>query len=290
MDIAYSQQKLDKCLYDTIIAKACGSSFGGARKPKEYPRQENNTGLSEDCIQGSCGTDYLESAEELSQYAAAVERRSNMNKRIRQINIAVGLVLFIGIWLLAPVVASAHCDTTDGPVITAAKAALEKGDVTPVLRWVKEGDEAAVRAAFKKTLTVRAKGPEAKELADMYFFETLVRIHRAGEGAPYSGIEPAGTDLGPAVAGADKALEIGSVDSLVKLVTGDVAEGIRERFTRALERKKHADESVEAGRKFVEAYVEYVHYVERLHEDAVGAPSAHHGEAGKEGHSAHHHK
>ena len=212
-----------------------------------------------------------------------------MSRKIQPITIAVVLALFAGILLFAPVVVLAHCDTLDGPVITAAKAALEKGDVTSVLKWVKKEDEADIRAAFKKTLAVRVKGPEAKELADMYFFETLVRIHRAGEGAPYTGIEPAGTDLGPAVAGADKALESGSVDGLVKLVTGDVADGIRERFTRALERKRHADESVEAGREFVEAYVEYVHYVERLHQDAT-ASGAHHGLTGKEGGTLHHHQ
>jgi hypothetical protein len=34
--------------------------------------------------------------------------------------------------------------------------------------------------------------------------------------------------------------------------------------------RKHADESVEAGREYVEAYVQYVHYVERLQVDASG--------------------
>lgn len=78
----------------------------------------------------------------------------------------------------------AHCDTLGGPVVAVAKQALEKGDVTPVLKWVKKENEGEIRAAFKKTLTVRSKGPEARELADMYFFETLVRLHRAGEGPP----------------------------------------------------------------------------------------------------------
>jgi hypothetical protein len=105
-----------------------------------------------------------------------------------------------------------------------------------------------------------------------------VRIHRAGEGAPYTGLKPAGADLGPAVAGADKALESGDLDGLVKLVTEDAAAGISERFHHAFEAKKHADDSVEAGREFVEAYVEFVHYVERLHVDAITS-AVHHGES-----------
>ncbi len=172
----------------------------------------------------------------------------------------------------------AHCDTLDGPVVAAARAALDKGYVTPVLKWIQPGQEAEVRAAFERTLVVRAKGPEARELADMYFFETLVRLHRAGEGAPYTGLKPAGTDPGPFVTGADKALESGSVDALVKQLVDKAAAGVRERFAEALERRKHADDSVAAGREYVESYVEFVHFVERLG-GALAEPAGHPGEA-----------
>ncbi len=181
----------------------------------------------------------------------------------------------IAVCVLALSFAWAHCDTLDGPVVKEARAAIEKGDVTPVLKWVKKDDEPEIREAFKKTLAVRSKGPEARDLADMYFFETLVRIHRAGEGAPYTGLKPAGTELGPAVEGADKALETGRVDELARLVANTAVEGIQKRFTSVVEAKKHAGESVEAGRTFVAAYVEFVHYVERLYLDAVGGAEQH---------------
>lgn len=173
--------------------------------------------------------------------------------------------------LLAARPAAAHCDTMDGPVVTAARTALEKGEITPVLGWIREQDEPEVRAAFERTLAVRRLSPEARDLADLYFFETLVRLHRAGEGEPYSGLKPAGTPVEPAVAAADKALETGSADELVRELTGGVAAGLRQRFVVALERKRHAPESVEAARKFVEAYVDLTHYAERIHLDATAA-------------------
>jgi hypothetical protein len=175
--------------------------------------------------------------------------------------------------LFIPHITSSHCDTLEGPVVKAAKTALEKGDVTPVLKWVKKEYEKEIREAFKKTLAVRAKGPEIMELADMYFFETLVRLHRAGEGAPYTGLKP-GEAVEPVIAEADKALESGSVDRLTKLMTDAVVSGIHKRFAHTIETRKHADESIDAGREFVEAYVEFTHYVERLHLDATG-PSGH---------------
>jgi hypothetical protein len=144
-----------------------------------------------------------------------------------------------------------------------------------VLKWVQAGDEAEIRQAFEKTLAVRKLNPEAREFADMYFFETLVRIHRAGEGAPYTGLKAAGT-VEPVVARADQALVKGSVDELTKAIAAHTVEGIRERFNRAVETRKHAGESVQAGREYVEAYVDYVHYLEGIAQVVHGAP--HHAE------------
>jgi len=171
-------------------------------------------------------------------------------------------------------IAAGHCDTMDGPVVATAKAALESGDVTPVLKWVKADNEQEIRELFQKTLTVRQKGPEARELADMYFFETLVRLHRAGEGAPYNGLKPAG-EVEPIIQLSDKALETGDVESLIREVGEKVSQGIRERFERAADAKKNADRNIEAGREFVEAYVIFTHYVEKLHLDAEGQGPVH---------------
>jgi hypothetical protein len=187
--------------------------------------------------------------------------------------LAAILLIFV---MCLPRSAFAHCDTMDGPVVIEAKAALEKGDVTPVLKWVKKEHEGEIRELFKKTLLDREKGPEVKAIADMHFFETLVRLHRAGEGAPYTGLKPAGSVVDPSVIAADLALASGSVDSLVEKLTEAMEAGILERFSHALEGKKRAGDSIDAGRKFVEAYVEYVHFVERIHLDIKGQ-AAHHG-------------
>lgn len=183
--------------------------------------------------------------------------------------------LLTGAWVLTTSTARAHCDTMDGPVVTDAKSALAKNDVTSILKWIKSEHEAELKAAFARTLTVRTKGAEARELADHYFFETLLRLHREGEGAPYTGLKPAGTKLDPAVEAADKALEGGNADALIKSVADETAAGIRKRFMEAVEKKRHAEHNVEAGREYVAAYVEFVHYVETLHTTAAREAQAH---------------
>jgi hypothetical protein len=196
----------------------------------------------------------------------------NLSKRTRK---GYVILAILGFWIsVAPQGALAHCETLDGPVVATARTALDRGDVTPLLKWVRPEAEEGIKAAFQRTLAVRDKGAAEKELADMYFFETLVRIHRAGEGAPYTGLKP-GAAIDSAVAMADKALENGSVDKLVDVLTNAMAKGIRERFTHAFENQKHADNSVAAGREFVESYVVFTHYVEGLH-GLIKGGAAHH--------------
>ena len=180
--------------------------------------------------------------------------------------------------------ASGHCDTLDGPVVTLARKALETASVDLVLPWVPKADEPEIRSAFSHALSVRKLGPEAKQLADTYFFETVVRVHRASEGAPYTGLKPAGLDLGPAVPAADKALETGSTESLEKLLGDAVRKGLREQFQSAVSRKKFDAGDVESGRRYVQAYVPYVHYVEAIWETATNPVHGHYPEApaGKE--------
>jgi hypothetical protein len=191
----------------------------------------------------------------------------------------VGMAV-LGVWLFVPNVTWAHCDTLDGPVVIEARAALEKKDVTPLLKWVSKEHEEEIKSSFKKTLAVRSKGSEAKELADMYFFETLVRIHRAGEGAPYTGLKPAG-HIEPPVAAADKAIETGNIERLTTNINLAAEKAIMERFEHLMETKKHKNESVEAGRKYVEAYVIFVHFIEGLHNTIQKGVEHGHGEENK---------
>ena len=139
----------------------------------------------------------------------------------------LGIVLVI--LLLGTSFAFAHCDTMDGPVVTAAKVALKKDNVITVLKWVKKEYEEEVRTLFQKVQAARKKGSQAQDIADLYFFETVVRLHRVGEGAPYEGLKPAGS-VEPIVAKTDAALESGNIENLLTLLTDAMADAIREDF------------------------------------------------------------
>jgi hypothetical protein len=177
----------------------------------------------------------------------------------------------LAILLFAPTKALAHCDTMDGPVVKAAQRALATRNINLVLIWVQKKDEPEIKERFRQTLAVRRLSREARKLADNYFFETLVRLHRAGEGEPYTGIQPAGTDLGPVIPVADKALLDGSVEALLKLFPSTATANIQARFREAIAKKSFNENDVEAGREYVKSYVSFLHYLEHLYEEKRSA-------------------
>ena len=196
----------------------------------------------------------------------------NSKTRFVKLPLAAALSAFL---MLAAMPASAHCDGLDGPVVNAARQALHTGDVNRVLVWVKHDDEAAIRGAFATSREVRKLGGTAKELADRSFFETVVRVHRAGEGEPFTGLKPAGRDLGPAIPAADKAVQSGSLQPVVDLLTTSVHQGIEQKYDRMMALRSYKPDDVEAGQKYVAAYVEYIHAVEKIHQ-AAGAEAHSH--------------
>ena len=186
-----------------------------------------------------------------------------------------------------PTPALAHCDGLDGPVVAAARQALEAGDPNPVLIWVQPAEEPELRRAFAEAVKVRKLGPEGRAMADRFFFETLVRIHRAGEGAPYTGLKPAGRDLGPAIPLADRAVATGSAKELTASAAKEVERGIAKKFAELRAKRNFRPDDLAAGRAYVASYVTFVHYVEGLHQAVASGAAGHYAE-GQSGPDEHH--
>jgi hypothetical protein len=156
----------------------------------------------------------------------------------------------------------AHCDSMEGPVVKASQKALETGNVNYVLVWVRTEDEPEIITIFNKVNDVRTLSPEAKELAEMYFFETVVRVHRMGEGAGYTGLKPAGYKPEEGIEAADIAIAENSLDPIYAHIDEAQNPKIKEYFADLQSKKDYDVNDLKAGREYVEAYVHFIHYVE----------------------------
>lgn len=173
------------------------------------------------------------------------------------------LSLYILIALLVTAGKSkAHCDTKDGPVVAAAIKAIQKNNVNYAMIWVKPAYEKEIKEAFANTMKVRALSADAQKLADNYFFETLVRLHRSGEGMAYTGVKPTGTPIDKKILAADKSIALGDLSPLKALVPKNKFAALEKRFDKVMSLKQFDVNDLQAGRKYVEAYVQFFHFAE----------------------------
>ena len=153
-----------------------------------------------------------------------------------------------------------HCDSLDGPVVRAAVQSLETRDVDVVLPYVPKTAEPEVVDVFHKVRRVRRDNPDAREVADRFFYETVVRLHRAGEGAPFTGLKPAGLDVGPVIPAAEKAIESGTAYDLTELLCDIVRQEVGARFEQVMRLKVTAGQNVDDARKYVSAMLGFQVY------------------------------
>jgi hypothetical protein len=163
---------------------------------------------------------------------------------------------------------------------------LETGNLNYVLIWIPEESEGELRGVFEKALRARTAGGEAREVADDWFFENAIRLHRAGEGAPYTGMKPAGLSEGPVVPGAERAIETGDPGETIGFILRTVEDDLARRFHRVMETKTYDVDDVAAGREFIEAFIGWVVYAHHLYVSVAGA--AGHGEHGETSGCGHH--
>lgn len=191
-------------------------------------------------------------------------------KKIKKSKIRI-LVSIFAFLIALPVFA--HCDSYDGPVIQDAYKALEKEDVTYVLKWIDADQEAEIKNLFSKTVNLKNTDAQVYAIVEKHFLETLVRLHRETEGAAFTGLKPAGSTT-PIVQMADKSIETKEVNTLLSNIGNHIKHVIQEKFDKVAALHKVKDNSVAEGRAYVMAYVDYTHTLEAI--EHILAHGGHH--------------
>lgn len=169
------------------------------------------------------------------------------------------LLLALVIVLGYPAQARADCDIAQ-PVGAAAVDALRTGDLSLVAIWVKQPKEAALRAALQHALAVRRLGTNARTLADGYFCDTVIRLHRES----YPGVRDRVVE---------QTIASGDLDLVVERVLAKVQLSLRERARDIAARKPSRRGDIDGGRAYVERYTDFVEYVTALDAAATKRPT-----------------
>ncbi|HET8886696.1 MAG TPA: DUF6448 family protein [Salinimicrobium sp.] len=185
-------------------------------------------------------------------------------RKLKEIGKKSFLLVVIFFMAMLPQQTFGHCDSYDGPVIQDAYKALEAQNVTPILKWIEAKYEQEITDLFNKTLQYRNSDKEVYQLLEKHFLETLVRLHREGEGEPYTGLKPAGT-TSKIIQMTDTALKNQDIDTFLEKLNGHIEKMVREKYEKVAALQPVKDNSVEEGRAFVAAYVDYTHTIEALH-------------------------
>lgn len=191
------------------------------------------------------------------------------NKLIKSTFI-LSLIAFFSLISIQP--ASAHCDSYDGPALIDAEKALETNNVDLILKWINADMEDEVVPLFHKTYSLKNGDKEIYEIVKKHFYETFIRLHREMEGAPFTGLKPAGTTAHITVM-SDKALETGEFEDLLNALNNHINSQLQEKFEKTEALYKVRNNSVEQGREYVEAYVDYTHALEAVHDVLEGGHS-----------------
>lgn len=194
-----------------------------------------------------------------------IMRTNKMKQGARKIILLAATSLLM---VFASITAQAHCDSYDGPVIKDAVKALETNNVNLVLKWITPEQEQEITSLFKKTFSLKNGDKEIYAIVEKHFFETLVRLHRETEGAPYTGLKPAGTTK-QIIKLSDQSLEEHDLDGFLKKLNNHIAKVLKEKYLKVESLEKVKNESVENGRAYVQAYVDYTHTIEAIHAPLV---------------------
>jgi hypothetical protein len=187
---------------------------------------------------------------------------SYKNMKHKLLKSAGALIAALAILTLIPMTANAHCDTMDGPTVADGRKAMESNNVNYVLKWIQPDYEKEITDIFNLSMKVKDLSPEANEIAEKYFFGELVRIHRAGENAPFTGLKPSGTPIDEKVLAADESILAGNLTPFEGLMEEDKMAELTERFEKVMSLKNFDVDDVEAGREYIEAYVSFFKFAE----------------------------
>lgn len=147
---------------------------------------------------------------------------------------------------------------TNGPVMRAAKMALETGNVDYILIWVPEESANTLKNLLEKTCCERTTRRKARNHSVEWYMQTINRLHSEYFRPHDLNISTKTAEERRTILQVEKACETGNFDEIATVMQVTSDEEIRRRFNEVLDKSDYDVDNIAAGRAYVSAFTDFI--------------------------------
>jgi hypothetical protein len=152
----------------------------------------------------------------------------------------------------------------DGPVISAAKRALETGNAHYILIWIPEESENTVKNLLEKAYCERYTQKNAYNHIVDWYFETINHLHSVHYGPYNLTISTKAPEEKTIIFLVERTCESGNFEEITTVIQDTPSGEMRQRFNDVMKKRNYGVENIAAGRVYVSAFTDFIAFVNNL--------------------------
>jgi hypothetical protein len=152
----------------------------------------------------------------------------------------------------------------NGPVMRAAKMALETGNADHILIWVPEESENTLKNLLEKTCCERTTQRKARNHSIEWYLQTINRLHSEYYRPHDLNISTKTPEERKTILLVERACETGNFDEIATVMQITSDEEIRQRFNDVLNKSNYDMDNIAAGRAYVSAFTDFIACINSL--------------------------
>jgi len=157
-----------------------------------------------------------------------------------------------------------YYNSENGPVIIAAKKALETGNPNYVLIWVPEESENTLKNLLEKTFCERSTRKNIQNRGIDWYFESVNRLHFTCRWPHCPGMTSDGSDMKMIVSMVERAFETGNCEEICGVLPIAHTAEVKLRFHNVMNKRNYTVDDIAAGRAYVSAFIAFIAYLHNL--------------------------
>jgi hypothetical protein len=160
-------------------------------------------------------------------------------------------------------------NSENGPVIRAAKMAMETGNASYILIWLPKEAENTLKNLLERTYCENRTRKNTQNHSIDWYFKSVNRLHSRYGWPDYPGMKFKETDEETIALMVERAFESGNFEEINSIIPLNHSGDARERFHKVMMKRNYSVDDIAAGRVYVSAFIAFIVY---LHNLSSGSP------------------